>query len=303
MNGETHTDAHLPRELIHLHFGKDPSEIEGRTLGVSLLESVVVFEQIALEQKSYFNLGLRVRPFQSGSFDVPMDVYVMIVGTIFCAQEYLPLLRKSIEIYLELLKLKKLLKGTQPSEIVRSGERAIVKANDNSTINVHIGAVNIFQNNAAANAALERQFRQLDADETVERYEVRDSQRKVLFTSERTDFPAMSMNPIAAHHDPCTETKRVDLYIRKPVLDNKVAAWRFVHDGNDVSATMQDHDFLQRVAQGETFAMGDRLEADMQLKQQYDESLGTYVIKSREIVKVYAHIPRPKQGQLEFREN
>jgi hypothetical protein len=61
---------------------------------------------------------------------------------------------------------------------------------------------------------------------------------------------------------------------------------------------MKDQEFLNRVAQGEKFAMGDRLEVELQVKHEFDPALQTHKIKGREIVKVLDHIPRPVQ--IEF---
>jgi hypothetical protein len=299
--GQTHKrESHTQAKLIHLYFGKPTNEIDARTLGTCLLESTAILQQIGLEQKSHVDLAMRVRPFKPGSFEVPVELYVLVAGMLYQAREYMPLVQKSLEVFVEFLKLKKILKGREPAEVVRTDEKCMVKAADGSTINIQIETLNLFQNNGAANASLERQFKQLEEDNSVDRYQVTDNRRKDLFTSERSDFGAMSKNAIRLHHDPFTDMRRVSLYINKPVLDKKASSWRFIYEGNPISATMQDPQFLERVSQGERFAMGDRLEADMRIKQEYDESLQTYRIKSREIVKVHMHVPRPVQGTLDF---
>lgn len=297
-----HQDNAMPSEmeLIHLYFGKPTHELDARTLAVCLMETSTTIEQIGLTKKDYFRLGMRVKPFQPGSFEVPVEIYPLIAGTLFAANECLPLIRQSVEVFVEYLKLKKLLKGKEPVEVKEEGEKAIVKAADGSTVNVNIQTLNVFQNNGPANASMERQFQQLEHDESVQSFEIKDNQRKQLFESQRKDFPEMKKRIPSMQEDSFTEKKTVNLCINKPVLDQKPSCWRFIHEGSPISAKMKDQEFLDRVAQGEQFAMGDRLEVEMEVKQEFDPALQTHKIKGREIVKVLDHIPRPVQREIGF---
>lgn len=287
-------------ELIHLYFGKPNHELDAKTLAVCLIETSTIIEQIGFSKKDFFRIGMRVKPFQPGSFEVPVEIYPIIAQMIFAANECLPLIRQSIEIFVELLKLKKLLKGKKPVEVKKQGEKAIVKVDDGSTVNVNIQTLNVFQNNGPANASIEHQFQQLEQDESVKSFEIKDCQRKQLFESQRDDFPEMKKHIPSPPEDSLADQKRVNLYINKPVLDPKPSSWRFIHDGSSITAKMNDKEFLSRVAQGEKFAMGDRLEVVMEVKKEFDPALQTHIIKSREILKVLDHISRPLQGEIVF---
>lgn len=304
MVGERDEAGQLDVEMISLCFGKAAAEIEGQTLGVCLTEFVTVLDQIALQQHLHFDLRMRVRPFKAGSFIVPIELYPsFIADTLAHVYEHMPLIRKSLEVYIEFLKLKKLLRGKQPLDVSREDKRALVMAEDHATINISVETLNLYQNNVAANAGVERQFQRLEEDESIDRYVIVDAKKRELFLSDRDDFASIGSKVAKERRDAYSETKRVSLYINKPVLDKKASSWRFIHEGNAISARMRDPKFLDRIAEGERFAMGDRLEVDMEIKQEFDESLQTYRIKSREITHVHEHIPRMVQGQLRFPED
>ena len=113
-------------------------------------------------------------PFKSGSILMfPVEFYPLIAGMLYQAREYTPLIRKSIEVFLEFLELKKVLKGKSPEKVVRTDEKCLVKAVDGSTINIHVETFNLFQNNGTANASFgEAVSSSWAEDKSVERYQV-----------------------------------------------------------------------------------------------------------------------------------
>ena len=275
-------------------------EIEGRTLGACLLETNNILDQINNEIDCSFQIGMRIQTFQPGSFEVPVELHPIILYALFAPSEFLPHIRQSIKVLTEFLSLKKMLRGTEPKEIIKGDGNTIIKNSDNTSITIHNNTYNLFQNNGTANTSMEKQFQQLSEDHSIECFEITDHERNSLFKSDRNDFEGMAQKQLTQSKDTLEEVKRVDLHIIKPVLDKKPSAWRFMHKGIQISAQMKDTDFLERVIKGEQFAMGDRLQADMKIRQEFDNSLQTHIIKYREILKVHNHIPRPTQGNLDL---
>lgn len=285
---------------LHLRFGKTSHEIDATTLAVCLLETQTTIEQIGITEFGIFKLEMKVKAFQKGSFEVPIEFIAFVAGAIYHANEVLPHAKDYLSFFIEYLKLKKFLKGESPAATRRDGEQIVITAGDGATITVNNNTYNFHQTNTIANTSTARQFKQLEQDNTVESFEVTDGERTPLFQSERQDFSRIGHTEQFLKEEIFTETKTVDLCIQKPVLDKKKSSWGFIHEGMPVTAKMKDQEFLDRIEQGEQFAMGDRLHAEMEIKREFDSSLQVHRIKSRQITKVLGHTPRPPQGEFDF---
>ena len=82
---------------------------------------------------------------------------------------------------------------------------------------------------------------------------------------------------------------------------DKSQKWEFYYDGNKITAKINDVDFLLKIDSGETFAKGDSLEVELEILQEFDQTVNTYVNKSYKINRIIRHIPRPPQGKLDFK--
>jgi len=72
----------------------------------------------------------------------------------------------------------------------------------------------------------------------------------------------------------------------------------FLFKGIHISAWIADKDFWQSVDNGEPFAKGDILFAELEIEQEFNKSFNTYENKSYVVTKVIQHIPRQKQPTL-----
>lgn len=286
--------------LIHLRFGKPSHEIDATTLAVCLLEIQTTIEQIGIFEFGIFKLEMNVKTFQKGSFDVSLELFAYVAAAIYHTNDVMPHAKDYLSFFIEYLKLKKFLKGEGPAATKRDGEQIVITAGNDATITINNNTYNFYQTNTTANNSIARQFKQLTQDSTVESFEVADRKHTPLFHSERHDFPGISRTERALGDDVLSERKMVDLCIQKPVLDKKQSSWGFIHEGIAVTAKMKDQDFLDRIEQGEQFAMGDRLQAEMEIKKEFDPNLQIHRIKSRQITKVFGHTPRPPQGEFDF---
>ena len=91
--------------------------------------------------------------------------------------------------------------------------------------------------------------------------------------------------------------EETQVYIVKPSFDPKLK-WDVLYKGIRITAWMRDKEFQSRIERGERFAKGDILTVELKVHQKLDPSLGTYINKSYEIVRVKEHIPRAEQKSL-----
>ena len=72
--------------------------------------------------------------------------------------------------------------------------------------------------------------------------------------------------------------------------------------GNKISSKIKDDIFAERIDKGERFGKGDTLIVEMEVKQEFVESVNTYVNKSYQVIKINEHIERKPQGKLDLKE-
>lgn len=82
---------------------------------------------------------------------------------------------------------------------------------------------------------------------------------------------------------------------------DKNQKWEFYYEGNKISAKIsEDDDFLKRIDNGEQFAKGDSLEVVLEIRQEFDKSVNTFVNKAYKVLRIIDHIPRPSQSKMDF---
>ena len=95
-------------------------------------------------------------------------------------------------------------------------------------------------------------------------------------------------------------TIEVLLTIHSPVLQG-TAKWKFVYEGKQVSSSIKDEKFLEKVSDGaEAFRNEDRLKVELEIGEKYVAAILDYERTNQySIAEVLEHIPRPEpQNQL-----
>lgn len=94
-------------------------------------------------------------------------------------------------------------------------------------------------------------------------------------------------------------TEIVELQILKAILEKGKRKWEFMWRGIKISAPIiSDKFFKDFFAHNITIAPGDSLEVKPEIKQVKDDETGIYKNKNYEVVEVFEHIPRLRQGNL-----
>ncbi len=143
-----------------------------------------------------------------------------------------------------------------------------------------------------------------DADE-IENFEILDiSTDKDIFYAEKADFSSMSSESEEISKKTQKELKyNQELSVFKVVFkeNNK---WEFFYNGVRIYASITDKDFAVKVTKGEiAFRSGDRMIADMEIVQVFNDAANTFVNEAYIIKNVIQHIPRsvPSQDSIDFR--
>jgi len=238
-------------------------------------------------------LHIRAKPFQPGSFGIPIE----IAATAVALWQGQGLLDWILMIAKQYLSLKKLLGG---EKYAISGDNNIVLG-DGSTLNVYPPTAELMRPDNEANRLFQSASRQISSDRGVNglRIEHAESQESLIELA-RNELKSLTIPKGITDETPSrTHVKeRVRLRIRSAAFDDRLR-WRFICDGSLISAKLSDENFMKRVLSGERFAGGDTLVADVLVTQRWDRIGNGFVDDDHEIMFVHRHIPRDaRSGQL-----
>jgi len=123
---------------------------------------------------------------------------------------------------------------------------------------------------------------------------------------QKEDFESMSSDVGEVEQKRQIEVKQdQELFVFKIVFEKK-HKWEFFYKGNRIYATINDEDFTEKVGKGEiAFRSGDRMIANLEINQVFNETANVFVNNDYFITKVINHIPRSisTQESLDFEES
>jgi len=287
-----------------LNIGVKNHDVNSDTFLTSLTCITEIIGLINSDLSPTRKLEVRVRALNEGSFECSCFIQdaVTCISAVFPAIAHADLgyYKELITIIVDILRIKKFLKGDNPSkeEIINIGEGIQIKLenSDGNTIIIPQNTYNYFQGNQAINNAVTRNFEKLNSDNDVSTYSIKTEGTE--FHSDRNDFPMLQQKRIIDEK----ETREViqenqSLSMFKLVWDasNK---WGFVWNGLKIQAYIKDDNFFKKIDAGEKFAKGDVIIADIKTYQLYDHSINNWINDSYEIVTIKDHLPRAEQVGL-----
>lgn len=247
-------------------------------------------------------LEIRVKALNAGSFECSCFIQEVINA----ASMLLPIVstlnleyyKGLIDILIEILKIKQHLKGNPPAkkELINNGTQLKIENSHGISITVHNNSYNYYQNDQEINDAITKNFEKLNSDIGVSSFSVKTEGKE--FISDRNDFPSLQQKRIVDDK----QNKQVikenqSLYMFKLVWESS-NKWGFVWNGQKIQAQIKDDSFFKRIDDGEKFAKGDMLIADIKIYQIFDHSIANWLNDSYEIISIKEHTPRAEQIEL-----
>lgn len=280
---------------FEIHFQGELAQMDVNTLITSLIGTSTIIQQANQLVDPERNVEIKIEPFAPGSFKILADLWTdPSARSLFV--DGAGLLASVFSIFVGYLGLKKFLKGEAPQKIEKVGRDKISIKNIDGDVTVFQNPIyQLYMTNPVSNEASSKAFEVLDKDESVDGMQVKEG-AKVVFEAPRAEFSHM-----AKKHNVETEEERevmrdATLHIVKPSF-HEGYSWWFYYDGNRITVTISDENFLNQVDEGKRFAKGDTLIVKLKIKQRYEKSVETYINDSYEIVEVEKHILRPDHEQ------
>lgn len=272
-------------------------------IGVHLLLNVLgrmvdTIEESVILQYNDSTINLKVKAFEKGSFEINLESLFVPALTIL---PYINDFIGPIKTFLEIIKIKKELKGQKPTliENLENGQAKIVNAQ--GEISYHnCNVTNLYINSPGIDNRLSSVFEMLSmANRQALSMQGGESSVRI----EKEEYPMMSTTIIPSKSEELIDENESisieELYIKKPDLLGN-SQWEFQLNGKRIVAEIEDNDFREQILSGKiSISAGTKMRA--KLKTSITKDRNQREKKEYTIVQVLGDlIPPPEQLKLDF---
>lgn len=285
------------QEQLTIKFETESSDhsADALAVGITLEAFSTMVEEVHKKFGDNHKLLVKARPFSKGSFEIPLDiVFIAAVGAGLFKADYISHLLSIIKDYFS---IKNQLKGEIPK--IEDG-KVIFNGN---VINMDNITINLMDPSSHANQLVSKAISAISSDEKIKDMVItRETNKEEIARVPKQNFPYYN-NIQTTFDTPENQIKqeKATLIIRSAVFeDDKEVKWKFLKNGEKISANILDESFLSKVKIGEKFAAGDSLEVNLQSKKKYDKMYDSYTNPKYTITTVYKHNRKPEQLELDI---
>jgi hypothetical protein len=256
-----------------------PDEIDAKTLSIALGNIAESLENITIEtdRDARAKLTITNTKTSKGSFALDLLVLVYSNPTLFFQQAKFAV--NVLSIFLEILRLKKHLKGDPPSKIVKAKNQVNIENNDGESLVVQDSTFNLYFNIPSLDKNLNNIFNALERDQNrkdtqIIPYEKPDNSIFIL-RSEYRNLSAELYEKLP--HDAVTKEQlleKIILKVKKPDMLGD-SRWEFYFNDLRIDAEIRDNEWRDKVKRGDvTFHAGTFLTVDMRVITDYPKETG-----------------------------
>lgn len=262
------------------------SSVEATALGKTVIATDAILRELHDEFEQDSEILVKVYPFKQGSFDIPIEVTVVLIS----ALASFPILENMLKCLTEYFRLKRELKGLAPR--YQDGKLII----ENNKIEIDKIVVNLLDPSNKSNKLVATAFEEIQKDDNITGFNVT-RKKGTIAKVKRKEFEYYGSS---AREKRFKEIQTIEvLDVLGPIFDEK-GKWTFRHKGKPIHANVSDERFVKKIViqNGEPFRSGDKLRVELLVEQEYDETAGVYVDNKYTVVKIRKHIKRTETGNL-----
>lgn len=298
------TEIQTLENEFRVRFDGQLHQVSANTLINSLLNISTIIQEVNEELNLEFHtdnrIDVKIKALEQGSFDINLllDFSRQQIQNMF-NNKSIPFAANIIQIFTDLLELKKHLGGKKAKTITEKGSEISIENNKGKIIIVGSVVYNIYSHNQPVQDAISNNFETLQNDASITSFEITDAKKRIIFQATHDEFDEMSKKSEIETENTKVFTEVANLHIFKIVFEDKYK-WEFFYRGNKISANIEDEDFFKMIDSGEKFAKGDMLVVDLQVTQIFDPAVNTFINHSYQIKKVVRHTPRGEQQKIDL---
>jgi hypothetical protein len=284
-----------------IKFDGEQHQIEANVLINSLIHTTSIIQELNRALDTGKKIDVKIKALEKGSFLIHIELIETALGTFknLLTKDNIETASFVIGGLVGLIELKKFLGGKKEKSKSNEGDKVRIENESGDVIYVESFVQIIYERNPVVRDALSNNFETLDNDNSITGFEITDKNEKPLIRVDRDDFHTMAIKSEEIFDDEKIIVQSANLNIVRLSFDKKLK-WEFYFKGNKVTVKVDDPNFQNRIDNGESFAKGDVLEVDLEIKQKFDSTVNTYVNKSYKIKKITNHIKREVPPQLDF---
>lgn len=287
-------------KTLKIVFGGSSHDIDADIL----IEALVNYSIVAQEASAYLSpdskINIRIKATQEGSFELLMDVVASVRDNLFTTNDVV-YAAGLVTIVGGLYSFKQWLSKNGAPEMIEKNEQSnVVKIkNDRGEITINNNVYNIYQSSDKARTGLKNTFTKLKDTEEIEDFEIIDQESgEEIFRISKEDFAPMASDIGEVEQRKQKEVRTAQELSVFKIVFKENHKWEFFYGGNRIYATIGDMDFVEKVGRGEVaFRSGDRMVADIEIVQVFNEAANVFVNEQYFVTKVLKHIPRSNSTQ------
>jgi len=284
-----------------IKFDGEKHQIDANLLVNNLIHTTTIIQELNRNLDSGKRIEIKIKALEKGSFLIHIDLIETVLDGLknLLTRENAETAGAIIGAFVGLIELKKFLKGKEPKSKENLGNKVKIENEKGDVIYVENFVQNVYQNNTVVKDALSQSFETLENDSSITGYEVTDKNEKPLVRVDRNEFEYMSLKSDEILDGERITTIAATLNIIRISFEDKLKS-DFYFKGNKISVKINDPEFYERVDKGESFAKGDILEVELEIKQFFESSVNTFINKSYKVNRIIRHIGRNEQSKLDF---
>lgn len=241
-------------------------------------------------------VSINICAFAPGSFDVELESIVHLLPIVATS---LPTAVECAKNFIEIIKLKRDLKGKKPISVEKENGKARIVNSEGETNYYNSTVYNVFVNTPAIDSSLSAVFDSL-APSTRPKVTVQTSNGKIEIPQKK--YTTMCI-PIVDELEPVDDLKVESIVEEKLLLKSPDflgnSKWSFHYDGKTIRASIEDEEFMENVKRGKVkLSAGVRLPVKMLIQVFMNEKL-EIERKSYTILEVTGDIIEPDDTEEE----
>ncbi|VXC99104.1 hypothetical protein [Sphingobacterium multivorum] len=292
-------------ENFQIVLGGDGHEIDVNTLLVTLSHlNTIVAESNRVLSGGHRDVELKVVANREGSFIIDLTIAANSIGEtlkMFFNEKTVSYSSNLITTVGGIYALSKFLKGKKAKEIEKTDGQTVNVTNNNGELKViKSEVVNVYLDSPKVIQAVSQTMKSLEADESVDSFNFVSKEEKV--TIDRNLFDELANDEkILVDDVNIKKMSNVVLTIVSPDFDFK-SKWQCYFAGEKKSFTVSSDALKNEVINnGLKFGVGDSINVDIEIKQEFDPKYNSYVNKGFTIVDYHSFIPKPNQSKLDLK--
>ena len=194
------------------------------------------------------SMRLQVVAIQQGSFELILQSVVALAPDLLTN---LPVALSSFKTLMEIIKLKKALKGKEPQKVENDGDQSKITNHEGEVTYHNCTVTNIYLNNPSIDEGLTKAFHALQVSSPRNAVHLTSGQHSLVVGKD--DYSNMAEHIISKVNDDTTQVRTIETKLKIRKLDFiGDTMWSFVDENNkNLTATIEDENFSRKVKTGE----------------------------------------------------